>query len=96
MPASRSPQLRSLQLGDWAAVYDLMVQQDFPDTPDNLDAALGEFAQTQGYGLYSPNGELQAAFILMDFIDQAACLDVVCAPAMHGKWATPRTLRRLY
>ena len=84
-----------IQPSELSQVYDLMRDQDFPDTPDTFDEAVEYFKDTHVLALHY-DGMLQAAFILLSFTDNAACLDVVCHPMAHGKWATKATLRQLY
>lgn len=85
----------SLRQHQLPQVYDMMLLQAFPDVPETLEEALVQLAGTKVLGLYG-EGVLQAAFILMDFTENAACLDVVCHPMAHGRWASKRTLKQLY
>jgi hypothetical protein len=87
--------LCTLPASEIALVYDLMRDQDFPDTPDSFDEALEYFKDTHVLALYQ-EGRLHVAFVLMAFTENAACLDVVCHPIAHGKWASRATLKQLY
>lgn len=88
-------QLLNLRSHQLPQVYDIMCAQDFPNTPDTLEEALHHLQHNTVLGLYDKN-HLQAAFILLGFTENAACLDVVCHPGAQGRWASRSTLKQLY
>ncbi|MBI1362712.1 MAG: hypothetical protein GC134_01905 [Proteobacteria bacterium] len=76
-------------------LYYLMVQQDFPDVPDSYQEAEPYLMDAESFGAFE-NNRLCAGFLFGERTDTSAFIDVVCAPAYHGKWATFHTLSRLY
>ena len=91
MPLNIQP-LRAADLED---LYRMMVQQKFPDVPDSFEEAEEYLEDIIGYGAFE-KGRLKAGFIFGDVTEESAFFDAVCAPNYHGKWATPKTMRKLY
>jgi RimJ/RimL family protein N-acetyltransferase len=89
------PAICELGMRHWAAVYRLMAERKFPDVPLQLEAAVPFFENASVYGLMDGT-RLLAAFVFGRPDDGVAFFDVVCAPAMQGKWASVSVLRRLF
>ena len=80
---------------DVEIVYQLMVEQNFPNVPDTFEVAWLYLKDQEIYGIYS-GCRMVAAFVLGAVENNSRFLDVVCAPDFHGKWATKSTLRKLF
>lgn len=76
-------------------LYYMMVQQDFPDVPESYKEAEPYLLESTNFGAFD-NNRLCAGFLFGERTETSAFIDVVCAPAYHGKWATFHTLSRLY
>lgn len=88
-------ELTPLLVEDYSQLHQIMLDQGFPDVPDDFDEALSCLDATKIYGLFK-NNQLKAGFIFGDITEQSAFVDAVCSLDFHGKWATLSVMRELY
>ena len=84
--------LRDFQLQE---LYNLMLMEDFPDTPSSYKEARDFLLETENYGIVE-NGRLNACFLFGDITDNSAFIDVVCRRNFRGKWATKKVLTFIF
>ncbi len=89
------PVFRALDGYDLPNLYQLMVEEDFPDVPETLAEALPMLAQTRSYGLFESR-DMCAGFVFGDITPTNAFFDVVCRNDYRARWGNRRVLRKLY
>lgn len=84
----------TLGAGEWPVLYRMMVQQKFPDVPPAYEEAKPYFEGAHVFGVRN-GSDLLAGLVLGKDEDGVSFLDVVCAPAQHGKWASRHVVAEL-
>lgn len=72
---------------DYHQLYQMMITQNFPSTPQSLEQAAIFFDKATILGVYNAS-TLVAAVLLFPTDNKCYCVDGVCLPEYEGKWAT--------
>lgn len=78
----------------YADIYQMICQQDFPDTPTSLDQAAIFFDRAVILGVVKES-MLIAAILLFPSDTRTYCIDGVCKLQYQGKWASRTVVRSI-
>lgn len=86
---------RPLMGSELSKLHQLMLQENFPQTPQSFYQAKIFLDECLCYGKFDSKGSLIAAFIMGDITETSAFIDVVCQSSKRGKWLSRVLIQRV-
>lgn len=86
-------QLRAIFGEEFKQLHTLMLQENFPHTPEDFLKAKSFLENCLCLAQFTSKGRMKAAFIFGDITNDTAFLDVICDGKDKGRWLNKKVIR---